>query len=76
MSKYSTEPIGTPKAHYAPPEKGPFKCGLCVHYTEGQLSMGLCDHPEVKADADAGHIKRNKEGKAIVEANGCCNYFR
>lgn len=76
MSKYSEDPIGTPKAHYAPPSSGPFKCGNCVHYSSSAIGLGLCNHSEVRADAEAGHIKKNKEGKPIVEANGCCNYFR
>ena len=74
MSK--NEPIGTTHANYAPASAGPFRCGGCLHYKGNPINLGLCDHPDVAEDARDGEIKVNKEGKPIVEANGCCTYFR
>jgi len=73
MTKYSDEPIGTPKAHYAGPKSGPFRCSICVHF---RAQGSNCDHPDVKADADAGHIEKDEAGRPVVAPAGCCNYFR
>lgn len=73
--KYSDEPIGTRHAHYAAADKGPFKCGRCVHL-HSQDGLHTCDHPEVRKDAEAGELKLSAEGHPIVQPGGCCNYFR
>lgn len=66
--KEDNEPIGTKKTGYAPPRDGPFKCGHCLHYSEG-----MCSHPDVMADPE---IRKAKGGEAIVESEGCCNEYR
>jgi hypothetical protein len=75
MSDY--QPIGTPEAHYAPARYGPFECRNCVHFKSGtNSSEGTCNHPDVQADGRRGYIKTNAKGLPIVEALGCCNYFK
>jgi len=71
--KKNTEPIGTKHAHYAGPEKGPFKCSNCTHFTK----PGYCNHPDVIEDAEkklGGLVLI--DGVAKVSPQGCCNYFR
>jgi hypothetical protein len=66
------KPIGTPHAHYAGPEQGPFKCENCAHQTGG-----LCSHPDVIEDARAGSGGLTiVKDRAQINAAGCCNYFR
>lgn len=70
----SNEAIGTPKAHYAGPDSGPFKCGNCSHER-----WGNCNHPDVIEDAKKGYggLKINPENKlAVIDKGGCCTYFR
>lgn len=70
------EPIGTTHSQYAPPSEGPFECGNCEHFGASvNGTHGLCDHPDVVADAVAGEIKE-QAGKALVAKGGCCSYFR
>jgi len=66
MSQF--DPIGTRKSGYAPPRDGPFRCGHCEHYSDGK-----CNHPDVESDKQ---VPKAADGKGIVEADGCCNYFR
>jgi hypothetical protein len=63
----SNEPIGTPKAGYAPPSDGPFECGRCEHYSSINGTSGHCDHPEVIEDLG---------DPATVAKLGCCSMFR
>jgi len=69
------QPIGTSKSGYAPPSEGPFLCSNCLHYTPQTEVQGACDHPDVIVDAEAGEIPPT-EGGALVEGEGCCNYYR
>lgn len=66
MSQF--DPVGTKKSGYAPPGLGPFECEHCEHY-----DAGLCDHPDVEADPE---VKKSTDGRGIVEAEGCCTYYR
>lgn len=67
------KPVGTPHAHYMPPEAGPFKCATCTHLTFPHF----CNHPDVLADAKAGGRGLKVEnGKASIHLAGCCNYWR
>lgn len=69
------QPIGTPSAGYAGAEDGPFMCGHCIHFKEvGEGGKeGRCNHPKVIKDSQ---MKKDKDGKAIVEEGSCCTYFR
>ena len=69
-------PTGTKHSGYAGPEDGPFRCGTCVWFESGKQAShapGECEHPKVKADQD---LKKSKDGDAIVDAGGCCEYQR
>ena len=63
----NTKPVGTKKSGYAGPEFGPFNCVRCVHF-----SHGYCNHPDVVSDPQM----TVEDGKAEVDAFGCCTYFR
>jgi len=63
-------PIGTRLSGYAGPESGPFECGNCIHFED---EGSTCKHPAVIGDPE---IEKNENGLAIVEAEGCCNFFR
>lgn len=66
-------PVGTPHAHYAGPELGPFKCATCFHLGFPHF----CNHPDVIEDAKAGAKGLKIEhGKAVIHLGGCCNYWR
>ena len=70
----SEKSIGTAKSGYAGPEKGPFACANCAHF-----SWPLhCDHSEGIEDAENGDpgLSLNRDGTAKVEPGGCCNEFR
>lgn len=63
--------IGTAHSGYAGPEHGPFECRNCYHsHDEGST----CDHPDVVKDLKEQGL--TEDGKAYVDAQGCCNYFR
>ena len=64
----ATEGAGTKATGYALPEMGPFKCANCIHVSE---SNDRCDHPDVIKDPDVP----KENGKAVVHAESCCNYF-
>lgn len=63
-------PVGTHVAGYAKASLGPFYCGGCQHFDIGPPSH--CEHPLIMSDFDVPH----SSGKALVEFNACCNYFR
>lgn len=71
MSDKPNEIIGTTKAGYLPPKKGPFLCVRCIHFKSVDSS---CDHPDVIEDAKKGQIPI-MGNKAIVAESGCCTYF-
>jgi hypothetical protein len=56
---------GTKEAGYMPPVAGGFKCENCIH-----LTPQGCNEDEVIEDLGA-----NKDGKADVNPQGCCNFF-
>jgi hypothetical protein len=78
-------PIGTRVSGYAGAESGPFECGNCLHFSAGPEGIvpggnaegsaeGRCKHPVVVDDPE---VKKDEEEEfAIVEAEGCCNFFR
>lgn len=74
---YEDAPIGTPHANYAPAKMGPFECSRCTHFHGGSGSSdGTCSHPDVMRDAKNGHIQSDAQGHAMVQARGCCTYWR
>jgi hypothetical protein len=78
---------GTKRVHYSASKEGPFHCLGCAWYDarkpEGgedpahmaALPHGRCFHPEVLQDAELPWADAARTGK-VVEAGGCCEYFR
>jgi hypothetical protein len=67
---------GTELGAYQGPEEGPFRCGRCVHFMAAAEASGgkdECWHPEVIKDPD---MEIDDDGHALVDARGCCEYFR
>lgn len=73
-----TKKTGTTAVAYSGPENGPFQCGRCVHFMPASASdkegaHDECWHPKVIADPEMEH---DDDGHAMVDAEGCCEYFR
>lgn len=64
----SYDPTGTHAAKYSPAQDGPFECEHCAHYADES-----CNHPVLMADVE---VEKNTHGDAMVDAGGCCMYFR
>lgn len=63
---------------YQGPEDGPFRCSRCVHFMPASASdhanaRDECWHPEVIEDPE---MELDDDGHALVQAGGCCEYFR
>jgi hypothetical protein len=59
-------PPGGP-AVYMGPDQGPFKCGNCEYFD----GVGHCSKPEVVQELG----NDDDQDLALVDAEGCCNYF-
>jgi hypothetical protein len=70
----SSDQLGTPHSGYLGADYAPFACHACLHFSWPHL----CEHPDVIEDAKRGlgGLKLQKSGRAVVQAGGCCNYFR
>lgn len=63
--------VGTLVSGYSSPNLGPFKCSNCMHRDEGP--PWHCEHPMVEADA---RVKHDSKGRALIEPESCCAFFR